>query len=94
MRRRIFEIIEIAQPEDRASRVYDRAMYIIILLSIVPLFFKEANPVFYALDLGTVIIFLVDYLLRWATAVFILYGKRNCRASHGHYYSWVHQRSG
>lgn len=72
MRRRIFEIIEIAGPEDKASRVYDRIMHSMILLSMVPLFFKETNLVFQLIERITAAAFILDYILRLSTADFKL----------------------
>lgn len=68
MRRRIFEIIEIGDAEDKLSIAYDRIMMIIIFISIIPLFFKQSNSLFYWIDIVTVAIFAFDYILRWITA--------------------------
>lgn len=68
MRKRIYEIIDIAKPDDKASFVYDRIMLILIVISIIPLFFKNSNAVFYWIDKITVAAFIIDYLLRWFTA--------------------------
>ena len=51
MRKRIFEIIEVANEGDRASTVYDSCMMVIIVASLVPLAFKETNTVFNAIDM-------------------------------------------
>lgn len=68
MRRRLFEIVEIGDVDDKLSIVYDRIMLITIFISIIPLFFKKSNNVFYMIDVITVIIFIFDYILRWLTA--------------------------
>ena len=68
MRRRIYEIIEVAEGEDKSSQIYDIFMIISIVLSIVPLAFKESNVCFLAIDKITVCIFIIDYLLRIITA--------------------------
>lgn len=70
MRKRIYEIIEVAAPGDRASTVYDRCMMGLILLSVVPLFFKGGGVAFTAIDRGTAVAFIIDYLLRLSTADF------------------------
>ena len=67
-RKRIFEIIEVAKEDDRASYYYDAFMMAMILLSMVPLVFKQTTPLLIALDVVTVAVFMVDYLLRWSTA--------------------------
>lgn len=68
MKTRIYQIIEIAEGDDRASAIYDRSMIALILVSMVPLFFKGTNPVFQLSDKLTAAVFVVDYLLRWWTA--------------------------
>ena len=68
MRKRIFEIIEVANEGDRASTVYDSCMMIIIVASLVPLAFKETNTVFNAIDMFTACVFVLDYALRLLTA--------------------------
>lgn len=67
-RKRIFEIIEKAEDNDLASSIYDVGMIIIIIASLVPMAFKEETPLLHWIDLLTVSIFIIDYLLRWLTA--------------------------
>lgn len=68
MRKRIFEIIEISKNNDIISAVYDIMMIIAILLSVIPLMFKENNMIFIVIDKLTLIIFTIDYILRFITA--------------------------
>lgn len=68
MKNRIYEIIELAAPGDRLSSIYDTAMMVLILLSMVPLFFKTTTPAFVLLERTTAAAFIVDYLLRLSTA--------------------------
>lgn len=65
---RLFEIIEIAEDGDTLSNVYDVFMMITIVASIVPMAFKSTNIVFNIIDKVTVIIFIVDYILRLITS--------------------------
>lgn len=67
-RKRIYEIIEKSEGHDKLSSVYDFSMIIIIVVSLIPLAFKEENTVFYIMDKASVSIFIIDYILRWATA--------------------------
>ncbi len=67
-RKRIYEIIEKAEERDLISAFYDYAMIIVIIISIIPLAFKEDTSLFRFIDNITVIIFIIDYLLRWGTA--------------------------
>lgn len=75
MRKRLFEIIEVSGDNDRASFVYDLMMLVSIIVSIAPLAFKEAPRFFKITDIVTTILFIVDYLLRFATADLKLEGK-------------------
>lgn len=68
MRKRIFEIIELANEGDRTSNIYDIIMMMSIFLSMIPLAFKETNAVFELIDWFATIIFIIDYLLRLLTA--------------------------
>lgn len=68
MRRRLFEIIEKGQKGDRLSTVYDIIMLIAIVVSIIPLMFFEALKWFRYVEVVTVVVFVIDYLLRWFTA--------------------------
>ena len=67
-RKRIYEIIEVAEENDRLSAVYDSCMLLCILLSLIPLVFKETTAFLNGLDKACVVIFIADYLLRWSTA--------------------------
>ena len=68
MRKRLFEIIEKSDGNDRLSTLYDYTMIVVITLSLIPLLFKQENRFFEITDKVTAGIFIVDYLLRWATA--------------------------
>lgn len=68
MRKRIFEIIELAGEQDRASKVYDYTMMVAILFSLIPLAFKETTTLFSIMDKSTAALFIIDYLARMVTA--------------------------
>ena len=68
MRKRIFEIIEQSKDGDKASFVYDIVMLVAIVASIIPLMFAQESPAFKVIEIVTVTLFIVDYLLRWMTA--------------------------
>lgn len=52
------------------GKLYDVFMIIIIILSLLPLVFKEQTAFLIILDKITVSIFIIDYILRWSTADF------------------------
>ena len=76
MRKRVFEIIEKSKGDDRLSHIYDSMMIVVIILSLIPLAFKQEYFVFKVIDKAAMLIFIIDYLLRWATADY-KYGSRS-----------------
>lgn len=72
MREKIYQLVHVTSGEGRASRAYDGVMIAAILVSLVPLCFKEYYPVFFMTDVVVTALFIVDYLLRWSTADFKL----------------------
>ena len=67
MRKSVFEIIELSNG-DKISSIYDIAMIVVIVLSLVPLAFKQSTPLLSIIDYATVAVFIIDYLLRLLTA--------------------------
>lgn len=68
MRKRIFEIIEIAGYGDKLSRIYDWFMILVIIVSIIPLTMKTPGTAWQTIDKICVTIFIIDYALRLVTA--------------------------
>lgn len=68
MRKKLFLIIEPVNNDNKLSNIYDFVMMVTIVISIVPLAFKETNIVFQWIDYITVSIFILDYFLRFITA--------------------------
>ena len=68
MRKKIFKIIELDEKDYLISKIYDRIMQTAIVVSIIPLMFRNHNVVFTTIEYVVTILFVVDYLLRWATA--------------------------
>lgn len=68
MRKKLYEIIEPENNSNRLSGVYDLIMMATIIISLVPLAFKETNVIFQWVDYITVSIFILDYLFRLITA--------------------------
>lgn len=67
MRKRIFEIIEVAQPHDKLSQIYDRLILILVILSIIPLDNGVSGPFSELIDNLTACMLILDYFLRWIT---------------------------
>jgi len=68
MREKLYAIIAPNNKESRLSTIYDFIMMAVIIISIVPLAFKNSNIVFQYIDYVTVAIFILDYLFRLITA--------------------------
>ena len=68
MRRKLYSIIEPSDTGSRISTAYDFVMMATIVISIVPLAFKETNLIFQWIDYITVGIFIIDYFFRLITA--------------------------
>ena len=68
MRKRLFEIVEVSQKKDRMSQVYDFTMMFVIIVSLIPLLFKQSNSWLIWMDRISVIIFSMDYCFRLITA--------------------------
>ena len=68
IRERINRIIEHSVDGGPWGKAYDILMLVAIIASIIPLMFATEYPVFRRIEIVTVSIFIVDYLLRWFTA--------------------------
>lgn len=76
-REEIYKTIEMGDSKrSRLGAVYDVVMLVMIIISIVPLAFREQNQLFVWFDRVSVAMFVVDYLLRWYTADIKLNYKR------------------
>lgn len=76
MRKRIYEIIEVSEEGDKLSFGYDLLMLCAIIISIVPLAFKQSISFFFVTDVITTILFIIDYFLRLITADYKLGDNR------------------
>ena len=68
MRKKLFDIIEARWSNSAPSRFYDCFMMLTILISLTPLVVKSDSTWTTAIDYITVIIFIIDYILRLITA--------------------------
>ncbi len=68
MKEKLFAIIEQSREKNNWSYVYDVFMLITIAASIIPLMFAYDCDLFIKIEHITVVIFIIDYLLRWFTA--------------------------
>lgn len=68
MRKKLYSIIEPVGNDNKLSNIYDFIMMTTIVVSIIPLAFKETTAFFQWIDYITVSIFILDYLFRLLTA--------------------------
>ena len=71
-RERIYTILTNKDENDKVAVWYNTGMTAVIVLWLVPLWFKGEIAAFVVLNRVCVAIFIVDYLLRWVTADFKL----------------------
>jgi len=72
IRKRVFEVIEVAESGDYLSLFYDILMIVSIVVSLIPLAFKTSYELFNYTDVITTFLFIMDYSLRFITADFKL----------------------
>lgn len=88
MRKVIFDIIEIGEKDCLISTIYDRVMLVAIVISIIPLMFREHNAAFTTIESVVTILFVADYLLRWATAD-LRSGKKGIKPFIVYPFTWI-----
>ena len=76
MRKRLYEIVTASGSDDQVSTSYDAFMIVLIIVSLIPLAFKDETPFLSGLDRACACIFVLDYLARWVTADY-KYGSRS-----------------
>lgn len=67
-RERLYRILEPSEEHTGLSHIYDIFMMVMIILSIIPMMFLRQHPIFHVIEMVTVTIFIIDYILRWITA--------------------------
>lgn len=68
MRRKLFDVLTSRSQHSRWGRLYNALMLAVVIVSILPLAFRQELAVFRYTDAVVVCVFVLDYLLRWATA--------------------------
>lgn len=68
LRRRIYRVVEMSASEDKLAVYYNRAITAMILVVMIPLFFKQTYSFLETLDYIAASILILDYVLRWCTA--------------------------
>lgn len=63
-----WKLHDLINGKSEASSVYGKSMSFIIIISLIPLCFKQTWPIFTVIEYICTAIFILDYLVRWITA--------------------------
>lgn len=78
MRERIYKIISDDSATDyQPSHIYDWFMIVVIIVSLLPLCFKDPTHRLIRIEWVTTAVFVVDYLLRWSCADYLLEARED-----------------
>ena len=77
VKKRLWEIVEVAKAGDNASRYFDISILILIFLNVIAVIFSSIKPIndayeteFYIFELISVIVFTIEYLVRlWSCVI-------------------------
>lgn len=78
-RKNLFDVIE-TESHSIISRIYDWLMLVVIVISLIPLAFRDQTTTFIWFDRISVSIFILDYLLRWFTADYKMPNRKKWQA--------------
>ena len=85
-KRRVFDTIQIGRETDRASRAFDFLIVAVIIINITAMFLEtfdnlsQYHPIFEAIEIVTVILFIIEYALRIWTANYLYPDETKGRA--------------
>lgn len=68
IRKKLFDLVEPPIEENQKRDVYDIFMFFVIIVSLIPLAFKNHYSILQGIDILCTVIFIVDYIFRWITA--------------------------
>jgi voltage-gated potassium channel len=71
-RKKIYTLIYMGRRGNDESYIYETVMLVAIVLSLIPLMFMNDHVIFHVIEIVTVTLFIIDYILRWITADFRL----------------------
>ena len=68
IRKRIYDVIDITDRQNGVTSVYNAVMTVVIIVSLLPLCFKEPGVWLVPLNMISAAVFVFDYILRWIVA--------------------------
>ena len=72
MRKKLYDVLEVSDGKNILSTVYDCFMLVVIIISLIPLAFKQSYLAFDIIEIICFVIFVLDYICRWITADYFL----------------------
>jgi voltage-gated potassium channel len=89
-RKYVYSVIEVRDTNNpKINTAYDGLMILMIVISLIPLMYREQTPLLLWFDRITVVFFIIDYILRWATADIQFPDKRKWVAFLIYPFSWM-----
>lgn len=73
-REKLYVTIEKDDGSSHSSAFYDLFMVVIIIASFIPILTRETTPLLHIVEWISLVVFIVDYLMRWMTADYKLQG--------------------
>lgn len=68
MRKKSYNLVHVSADQTPFGKAYDYLMIIAIIVSLLPLCFKQDLETFFITDAIVTVLFIADYVLRWCTA--------------------------
>lgn len=72
-RKKIYTLISMGRRGNDESYIYEMVMLVAIIVSLIPLMFMNDHVIFHVIEIVTVTLFIIDYILRWITADYSLH---------------------
>lgn len=79
-REKIYQMVETGNKDSIINEIYDWFMLVIIIISLVPLTFRKEYEIFEWFDKISVSFFILDYIMRWFTADYLMPNKPKWKA--------------
>lgn len=95
IKKRIFEIIEKGQDGDKASKIFDNFIILLICINVISIFIEtfsiseDVSHIFKIIEIFSVIVFTIEYILRVWTAPFLYPNSSKIKATFKYIFSFM-----
>lgn len=95
IKKRIFEIIEKGQDGDKASKIFDNFIILLICINVISIFIEtfsiseDVSHIFKIIEIISVIVFTIEYILRVWTAPFLYPNSSKIKATIKYIFSFM-----